>query len=77
MFLLLATAARTEIGLGILYPRASLTRQLLPLDGLWKFSLSNSSASVEDWTQYDCLEVTHILIWQCYFSLYFQYNYVY
>lgn len=32
---------------GILYPKVTKTRDLLSLDGLWKFSLSNN-ASLSD-----------------------------
>lgn len=34
---------QNEIQAGILYPRASESRETLPLDGIWKFIVANRS----------------------------------
>lgn len=39
---------------GILYPRPSETREVVSLDGFWKFALSNNSRGYDEkWYQFD------------------------
>jgi beta-glucuronidase len=63
LYLALSLLSNVESA-GILYPRASETRELITLDGLWNFALTNSTdpvrGHVNKWYQINFKEVDEL-----------------